>query len=407
MMWRQFSWAAGVAAVLSTPLAGISQDGVPKADELFKTLDKNSDGKLTADEIPAEQRRFFERSVRVGDQNGDGALTLDEFVKANKPQDNATQPLGPLGSGAVGGSPGGSPRERFQMLDRNKDGKLTLDEVPEQFRDRLKGLFDRLGKTEINLEEFSRGAPGGAGMLEPGAFFTRLDKNGDGKLTKDEIPEEFKERMSQAFERIGKEEITRDEFAEMGRRMMAQAGGQPPARPNGGPMLPGLPGQFRPAFFRRLDADGDGRISKDELAKAASVMAEMDADGDGYLDPRELMGPPPEGFGGPLARPNDRPEMRRPEIESRPQPTNATPQSPVAQVGSEILARMDKNGDGKISKDEAPERMKGMFDRLDKNGDGYLSPDELREAGQRLRDRRPNSRPTDGERPGRPPGEAQ
>ena len=42
------------------------------------------------------------------------------------------------------------------------------------------------------------------------------------------------------------------------------------------------------------------------------------------------------------------------------------------------MARMDANGDGKLQKDELPERMQQMFDRLDTNGDGALDGEEIR-----------------------------
>ncbi len=41
------------------------------------------------------------------------------------------------------------------------------------------------------------------------------------------------------------------------------------------------------------------------------------------------------------------------------------------------MARMDANGDGKLQKDELPERMQQMFDQLDTNGDGALDGEEI------------------------------
>ncbi|HLQ37321.1 MAG TPA: hypothetical protein VK348_05955, partial [Planctomycetota bacterium] len=40
--------------------------------------------------------------------------------------------------------------------------------------------------------------------------------------------------------------------------------------------------------------------------------------------------------------------------------------------------QMDKNGDGKVTRDEVPARMRRMFEMLDKNGDGALDMDEIK-----------------------------
>ena len=42
-----------------------------------------------------------------------------------------------------------------------------------------------------------------------------------------------------------------------------------------------------------------------------------------------------------------------------------------------MMARLDTNGDGKIQKDELPERMRSRFDELDADGDGALTAEEL------------------------------
>lgn len=44
---------------------------------------------------------------------------------------------------------------------------------------------------------------------------------------------------------------------------------------------------------------------------------------------------------------------------------------------SKVFAQLDQNGDGKISKEEAPERMQNRFDGMDSDKDGFLSKEEL------------------------------
>lgn len=49
-----------------------------------------------------------------------------------------------------------------------------------------------------------------------------------------------------------------------------------------------------------------------------------------------------------------------------------------------MLKKLDRNGDGFVDKDEAPERLQQRFERLDRNNDGKLNAEELRAAFQRL-----------------------
>jgi hypothetical protein len=49
----------------------------------------------------------------------------------------------------------------------------------------------------------------------------------------------------------------------------------------------------------------------------------------------------------------------------------------------ERLMAYDKNGDGKVTKDELPERMQGLIEQGDRNGDGALDRDEIRRLSER------------------------
>lgn len=60
-------------------------------------------------------------------------------------------------------------------------------------------------------------------------------------------------------------------------------------------------------------------------------------------------------------------------------PGNAPPISP-----EELIRTFDRDGDGKISRKEAPERMLQRWDHIDTNGDGYITIEELKARDARV-----------------------
>lgn len=561
----RLSWKVACLAALLLPTAAARAD---EAAELFSGLDKNKDGKLEKSEISEEQTRHFERLLRSGDKDKDGVLTREEFEGAANAEERpvAGPPGGPGGPGGPGRGGMPNPEEMFRRLDSDGNGKLSRRELensqaPEFVKERLKTGFDELKKDELTPEDL-RGLrermgrpPGGPGGGGDGARLRQLDRDGNGKLTKDEVdrlPGEMRERLVQMMERSGRDEI------DLGRLegVMAQRGDgrgdgerRPDDRPRDGERRPGgemrdgerrpdgprdgerrpegprdgerrpdgprdgdrrpegprdgerrpdgprdgerrpdgprdgerrpddgpRDGERRPGpqgprapLFGVLDADHDGRITREELRNAAEHFRRLDRNDDGEIDMAEAFGPPPgdRGMGGPEGfrprpdgdrprpegerrpdgdrprpegerRPDgDRPrpegerrpdgDRPRPEGERRPDGDRPRPEADRRPDGDrprpegerrpdgdrprgegdrrpegdrprgegdrpgprggegEFFNQIDRNGDGGISEEEAPARMKENFKRLDRNGDGKITREELREGfGQR------------------------
>jgi Ca2+-binding EF-hand superfamily protein len=106
------------------------------------------------------------------------------------------------------------------MLDKNQDGKLTADELPDRLAARLKAAdSNRDGAiTRAELEEMlkktprAKGPAGPAGRADLQLMFQRADADGDGKLSREELPSQMAERLMQADTdgdgKLSKEELT-------------------------------------------------------------------------------------------------------------------------------------------------------------------------------------------------------
>ncbi|KQS01803.1 hypothetical protein ASG11_13300 [Sphingomonas sp. Leaf357] len=166
------------------------------------------------------------------DVNGDGTITRAEFL-------------------AQAGA-------RFDARDTNKDGTISGDE-----------LVGRNGQTRPNARPMTRTSA----MERAAAMFDRLDTNKDGKL-------DSAERQAM-MERVG--------------NMRRGGGGEgapgmaPPPPPPGADGPHAMNGGRHGKMLARLDANKDGRISRDEMrAQADARFARLDTNKDGFVDQTEL-----------------------------------------------------------------------------------------------------------------------
>ncbi len=200
----------------------------------------------------------------------------------------------------------------------------------------------------------------------------------------------------------------------------------------GGPGGPGGPGgqggnfgggggeAFRPPphpLELALDTNGDGIIDAKEIANAVAALKKLDKNGDGRLTEDEYRPARPQGgpgggqggFGGQRGGPGQGGgpggpggpggEPRRPE--GQPGAGGGPAEKPGGD--SDFITRLfqnDKNKDGKLTKDELPEAMQSLFERVDTNGDGVIDRKEAAAFAERMKQRGGSPTPgTDGKRP--------
>jgi len=298
----------GLAVVVFTGLAGTTvwaADPAPApADSgaMFAALDANHDGQLTSDEIPEERKRLFQRLLRTADKDQDGKLSAAEFAAGLKPA--AQGESSPDGPGKPAAGQDGKPL--FRQLDTNGDGKIRLDEVPEGRRERFEQIIKR------------------------------ADKDGDGALSE-------------------------QEFAPFGDRLKGFAGrGKKPDQGKGEKGRPD-PAQF----FRRLDTNGDGKLTADEGPEARRPMIERmiqrgDKDGDKALSLEEFLA------GAKIME----------TLKARAEGAEGRGPLPPGAGGKTLFGALDADHDGKLSSAEIGAAIE-VIQKLDKNGDGSVTMEEV------------------------------
>jgi Ca2+-binding EF-hand superfamily protein len=145
----------------------------------------------------------------------------------------------------------------------------------------------------------------------------------------------------------------------------ALAAPQEPSRQGGpgGPPPPGI------ALYGAMNTGGGESLTAAEIDAAPEVLRKLDANGDGRVTRDELPRPAPGGRGpGGRGRGGS-------GVGDQPPAAPPTPDEIAA-----MLMAFDKNGDGTVTKAELPERLHGLFARADDDRNGVLTADEIKKA---------------------------
>ncbi|MCC6153897.1 MAG: EF-hand domain-containing protein [Candidatus Hydrogenedentes bacterium] len=280
MRYLRIICCASVVALCSFGATADSSADIkkPKASksDASRKIDKDGDGRVSYEEMKAAFPGVTEEKFKARDKNGDGFLTDDErTITAPKPKSSETQ-------GPKTNAP--EPGQLFKKADKDGNGQVTWEEVHT--------IAPRL----------------------PQARFTAWDKNGDGAITKDELP--------------------------------ARKPGAETAKTAANTNQPSME-----QMARKADRDKSGSVTLEELhavyPKFPQVrFEEMDKNKDGVLSPA------------------DRVQLARDMKEG-------------ADEAVTKLLESDANSDGKLTFDELTTAKPGFpreaFDQADRNKDGTIS----------------------------------
>ena len=272
--------------------------------------------------------------------------------------------------------------------------------------------------------------------------FEQLDADGDGKVTKAELAaaltdmkvegneaEAAKEQIIQMADKDGDGVISKEELQQAKADVAAAEQPQPAA-----PVAPAAPDAsttqmakgtmsmcyasvatrlMQTKSFEQLDADGDGKVTKEELAAALTdmkvegneaeaakeqIIQMADKDGDGVISKEELQQAKADVAAAEQPQPAAPVAPAAPDA-STTQMAKGTMSMCYASVATRLMQtksfeQLDADGDGKVTKEElaaaltdmkvdgkeAEEAKEQIMQMADQDGDGVISSKELEEA---------------------------
>jgi Ca2+-binding EF-hand superfamily protein len=289
--------------------------------ETFARLDKDKDGELDVEELaewikgPAD----FEYVLQLP-QATTGGMSLDlkaagaRFKKAHSKASfaSALVKLSDVEITVQGRDTGFVRRfdarqfftQQFRQADKEERGYVELADLKEpqfQFLRTLFAVADRNGDGKLTLEELSAYAAlqaeaprcqASLAVIEQGrALFQMFDANRDGQLSIHELRTAWSRLEPLDTEKKGY--VTADQIARQFQVLVAHGPAQnflalgPQGLQGRGPVPDVVLPRGLPEWFRKMDTNGDGFVSPREFLGSRADFNRIDTNGDGLIDPQE------------------------------------------------------------------------------------------------------------------------
>jgi Ca2+-binding EF-hand superfamily protein len=168
-------------------------EAVKQGTESFKLMDKDHDERLSVVEFTVRSHKVY---FMQADLDANGVLSEMEFTTG----------------GSLKTASAARAHRVFELIDQDRDGVMSLKEYLNRTRETWFVVFDADENDLLSYDEYAIGNPGlvRAGRCE--AVFAAIDRDSDGRLTIDEHINKPREAYFVHMDRDGDERVSFKEF---------------------------------------------------------------------------------------------------------------------------------------------------------------------------------------------------